>query len=602
MSYAAEPYAQFVEDLLLSVTGGVSRERFVFSLDDAPFRLAPPGPIVPTTLKVFGQVEATFHRFVRDRDFTLVGGNVVDWKIKPDGTPEADATLPDLGTAFFVNYDHRGPGGVAPILTDRNPGSVVRLLTESFAREYAVLSLQLEAVYRAGFLDTAAGRDLDQLVALLGLERRDRTFAAGTVVMSRFTPSPADIFVPEGTRLATNQPPLVEFETSEDRTLHRGSLSLEVPIRALSSGPLGVVPPRAITVIHRPILGIAELANPQGTALGAAPESDEMLRIRARRALEGAGKATNGALTGALSGLPGVREKDVLITEDPLLRPGIVTVNVAAELDDAATVHAIDLIESVRPVGVRVIHNLSASGALGEVTPSANEVSDSEGDPVDSTSGVGLFAPLSLKAVVVPASAALSPQDRVDLKKRAEDALTAVVRDAGVGEAIVYNRAVAALMDVEGVLDVALDLYPVGAPSGPRHRNVFPGKTRRPSIETKDGALLEVRIAAELLALDVTVAITLLGAGLLGDPSANLEAARLAVFAALKDNVSALSHLSVNGLLGLVQAPETFRIDSLSYGGEFVTAGVRLNVASPELDVTADELVWIRNLKLAGVA
>jgi len=85
---------------------------------------------------------------------------------------------------FFVNYDLAAQTGAAPLLSDRNPGSVTRLLAESFAREFAVLSRQLEAVYRAGFLDTATGRDLDQLVAILGLNRRDRTYATGTVVFA----------------------------------------------------------------------------------------------------------------------------------------------------------------------------------------------------------------------------------------------------------------------------------------------------------------------------------------------------------------------------------------------------------------------------------
>src|SRR6185503_13197715 len=107
------------------------------------------------------------------------------------------------GSHFFASYE-LSPGVQAPpLLTDRNPGSVVRTLAESFAREYAVLSRQLELVYRGAFIDTAEGRDLDQVVALVGVERRGRTFASGEVVFSRSTPSPADIFIPEGTLVST---------------------------------------------------------------------------------------------------------------------------------------------------------------------------------------------------------------------------------------------------------------------------------------------------------------------------------------------------------------------------------------------------------------
>ena len=77
MSYAAEPYAQFVEDLLLSLTGGVSRERFAFIPENAPFRLSPPGPVVRGTLRVFGQVEGAYHRFVLDTDYELTVDRVI---------------------------------------------------------------------------------------------------------------------------------------------------------------------------------------------------------------------------------------------------------------------------------------------------------------------------------------------------------------------------------------------------------------------------------------------------------------------------------------------------------------------------------------------
>ena len=90
MSYAAEPYAQFVDDLLTALTGGVSREQFVFLPEDGPYRLAPPGPLIKSTLRVFGQAERAFAGFQADRDFGLEG-DLLTWKVRPDGTPAADA-------------------------------------------------------------------------------------------------------------------------------------------------------------------------------------------------------------------------------------------------------------------------------------------------------------------------------------------------------------------------------------------------------------------------------------------------------------------------------------------------------------------------------
>lgn len=606
MSYAAEPYAQFVADLLTSLTGGVIRERFLFLPEEAPFRLLPPGPIIPSTLVVFGQVDRQYRRFRRDQDFVLTSEAVVEWRAQSDGTPAAGAVWPDEGTAFFVNYDHKGPsptGGVTPILTDRNPGSVVRTLAESFGREYAVLSKQLESVYEAGFIDTAGGRDLDQLVALVGVERRTRAHAGGAVVFGRSTPADADIAVPAGTRVSTGDAPGVVFETTGDGTLHRGALSVELPVRAVAGGGEGVVPPLAIRVIHRPIHGIESVSNPQGTELGAADETDAALRARAKRALETAGRATTGALLGALGTLPGVREKDIHLGEDPLSRPGVVVLSLAAELEASRCADALDLIERTRPVGVRVIHRLECPGASAEVVPGEGGAPDEDDETVDSLSaGETLFRPVTLKAILVPAAAGLGAAERAALQKRGEEAARAVVGEAGVGEVLVYNRVVAALMQIEGVLDVAVELSPADQPHAARRRNLVPGSTRRPTVDPDQGGVLEVRVAGRLLALDVTVGIELVGAGLLGDLAANMDAARLAVAAQLRDGLPGRSAISKAALRGVVAGNETYRLTTLEYKAEYVNDGVRIKDQSPPVTLTALETAWIRNVVLAPAA
>ena len=604
MSYAAEPYAQFVDDLLTALTGGVSREQFVFLPEDGPYRLAPPGPLIKSTLRVFGQAGNTFARFQADRDFALEG-DLLTWKARPDGTPAADAVWPDAGTPFYVNYDAMAPAGAAPLLSDRNPGSVTRLLAESFAREYAVLSRQLESVYQAGFLETATGRDLDQVAALLGLTRYTRAFAVGTVVFSRSTPAPADVFIPAGTRLSTAEPPAVVFETTEDRTLHRGSLSAEAPVRATTTGAAGVVPARTIQVIHRPILGIETASNPQTTAFGGADEQDEALRARARRALEGAGKATAGALLAALATLPTVREKDVGIDEDPLSRPGVITLRVAAPLTDATCRQAVALIETTRPAGVRVLHDLDRPVPPAELSPGPNPDDDTAAPAEAAPPEEGLFLPVAVKAILLPASGALTPQDRTALKRRGEEAIRAVVGEAGIGEPVVYHRLAAALMAIEGVQDVTLELYanlPGQLP--PSHRNLIPPKTLRPTAEAQHGGLIQVEIGGQLVALDLTVGIALQGAGLVGDQVANLVNARIQVAGQLRDAVGTLASLSVAALKGAIVPRETFTITSLSFTMEYSEAGVRINKlfteADPAVPVSPLQRLWVRTVKLAG--
>ena len=207
MSFAAEPYATFVDDLLANLTGGASRVRFRFVDDELPFQLGAHERVRPESLRVIGIAGGAFTEFVVGRDFDFTEDGTLAWRESEPGVPAAGATWPDPGTDVWVGFD-RLPGGPAPLLTDRNPGSVVRTLAECFARELAVLCHQLELVYQGAFVDTAGGRDLDQLAALVGLERRGVTNAYGEVVFRRSSPAPADITVVAGTLVSTAQAPL----------------------------------------------------------------------------------------------------------------------------------------------------------------------------------------------------------------------------------------------------------------------------------------------------------------------------------------------------------------------------------------------------------
>lgn len=607
MSYAAEPYAQFVDDLLTAMTGGETRQRFVFLPEEEPFRLAAPGPVLPGTVRVFGQLDGAYHRFLPHQDWELTDGSVIDWQ------EAGGAVRPDEGTAFFVNFEVQRSADVLLPLTDRNPGSVTRLLAESFAREFAVLSRQLDAVYRAGFVETAEGRDLDELASLVGVERRRGTFAAGSAVFSRSTPSPADVFIPAGTRLSTSQPPLVELETAEDRTLRRGELSAEAPIAARVPGAAGVVPANSVTVIHRPILGVESVANPQATRFGAAEESDEALRLRVRRALEGDGGATTGALLAALTSLPGLRENDVRLSEDHLAHPGVVEIQVALpdldlEESDRLAAQAVERIEEMRPVGVRVQHNLPVSAPAGGSVPGPGEREETEGEAPVTTGSAAIGEggtdttrmPVEVDVRVTPAAATLSTRDRAELERLVAETADAFVDRAGIGEVLVYNRLVADLMALPGVLDVDVRISPVSPAAENRRRNVFPADPGlRPVLERVD-----VEIGGQLVVLHVTASVTLQGAGLVGDPAANKAEARRQIEQLLRDNLGSLGslggELTPRALGALLAEPEAFTA-TLHYTADFAEAGVRVRKRDAALPLTGLESLWIADVALTDV-
>ncbi len=605
MTYAAEPYAQFVDDLLSALTGGQVREQFRFLPELQPFKLATTSAVLPATLRVSGLVDAAYFRFRSPTDFALGPQNTIVWKATPEGLPAKDAVWPDVASSFFAAYETTD---AARLLTDRNPGSVTRLLAESFAREYAVLSRQLEAVYQAGFVETAGGRDLDQLATLVGATRRRRLSAGGSVVFARSTPAPADVTVNAGTRLSTAEPPAMQFETTEDRTLQRGNLSVEVPVQALEPGPAGVVAAGAIRVVNRPILGIDTVANPQATRFAGSDETDDALRARARRAHEGAAKATTGALLSALSTLPGLREKDVRIGEDYLAHPGVVKLTVALpEMSSAAERssaidQAVALIESTRPVGVRIEHNIDAPLPAGAATAGAGVTAEGGAEPV--TVGVaeaadGLFLSVDANIELTPTTLALAPEARAELERKGREVTDAFIDEAGIGEALVYNRLVAQLMQLEGVLDVAVELFPQNAPGGPRRRNVVAGN---PQVRPVTG-VIDVKIGGSLIMLDLTVDFILTDLGALGDRDTAFEVARSEAAAKLKDGLAALASgaiLSVTLLKGMVPNTATYSLDNLHYHAEYVDAGVRIHQQDVQVPLSGLERLWIRRVALSG--
>src|SRR5262249_51544158 len=153
----------------------------------------------------------------------------------------------------------------------------------------------------------------------------------------------------------------------------------------------------------------------------------------------------------------------------------VLTLSIAAPLDAVSGQRALGLIESSRPAGMRVIHNLDAPAPLGSLTPGENAVTDDSEPPAEATAAPGpLHFPVVAAAVLLPTSASLSPQARNTLKREGEAVVRAFVAAAGVGETLVYNRLVADLMALDGVLDVTLELYPLGALAGARHKNVQP--------------------------------------------------------------------------------------------------------------------------------
>jgi len=612
MTFVAQPYERFVDDLLTSLTGGVIREEHLFRGADDSYSLGA-ADAVDFSIRVFGQRDQAFALFDAQNDYSFDGANAaIRWKKK--------ARLPDEHSYFYVNYYRRE---VTPTLTDRNPGSVVTLLSQAIAREWAVLHKQMEEIYRSAFVELATGSALDHVVALLGLERRDAKFASGEVVFKRTAPATGDITIPAGTLVSTEQ--AINFSTTDRRTLRKGQLSVSVPVRAETAGVEGKVDALAIDVLNRPIFGIDSVSNSAATVFASEKETDEELRRRMQATLERAGGATVEAIRYKLiEDVAEVNEGNVQITENAQ-SPGVVELRFGLQSDSPDLVRRIeDAIFASRPAGVRITHNLptgrlSAGGAGISRAQAQVDFALSKRSPAQPLSPDVLaempngMMPLRIEAFLRLAQPNLSATQKETIEDGARQAILSYVSALPMGEAVVYNRLVANVMAVEGIRDADLLL-------GAEHQGRFEGwrgnlgtDNRKVLIDTQHifvGLMDEIveltlAIAVEAKA-GTTPAATALQAAVAAD-SPTSHAVTDAIATELVTLSGALKRQALQDSIRAVLARQDVPLqlsgpNALTMSCRYVESG-RLLKNTEEVPLAENEVLQLQglSLKLAGV-
>lgn len=295
----------------------------------------------------------------------------VDWRydgrLQWIGAPADESSRLDIETVW-----REPPSG----LTDFNPGSVAGTLMRAVARELALMYAQMDQAYRRAFIDDATGVALDNVVALLGVERIAAQASRGRVTFLRKKPAPQAVVVPAGTRVADKAgrtfvtqadaqirasaeelrtpagklvtvtdkigeligvwpkaqnpdtaPPLAVEKGFgiEERSIRlvamppAGELrvrykprSASVDVQALQPGPEGNVNAQSLTLMPTPPKDIDAVVNEDPTEGGQVAEADDRLRERAKHALERAGNATLNAIRFAVLQIDGVQGVEVL--------------------------------------------------------------------------------------------------------------------------------------------------------------------------------------------------------------------------------------------------------------------------------------------------
>lgn len=353
MSFTPRNYEQIVNDMLTTLTGGTVRETVLVSADSNGLVLQKlrNRPIERVShLEVFFQDEEGNPQSFRyaASDFELI--NAEGGLEQPDRIRILEgARQPQVNDSFQVNYY---PAQTPPVpLTDVQPGSVTRTLIETFAREMAVTNLHLDHVYHAAFLETATGKSLERVVALLGLKRFPGGFPLVKLRFQRRPNTPGQITIPAGT--AVTDANGTRYQTLQALTLDPFETSRDV-LAAGETKTTAVVEANQLTFPETVIAGIELVTNPDSAYQITQPESDGDLRQRARQAMLAGVGGTIEALIGGVQAVEGV--KNATFTEQPNGYPGEIRLNIVYGDDSDIVKAAVNQrINTLRPAGIRVI-------------------------------------------------------------------------------------------------------------------------------------------------------------------------------------------------------------------------------------------------------
>jgi len=169
-------------------------------------------------------------------------------------------------------------------------GCDVAVRLYALAAQVYALYVQADWVSRQSFPQTAEGEYLDRHAALRGLERKAGAAAQGVIRFQAGAAAEQDRTIAAGTVCMTAG--LIRFETTQEAVLTAGTMSIDVPIRAVEAGAAGNVSAGTITAMAVAPVGIAGCTNPAACIGGRDEESDESLR---ERVLETFKRLPNGA-------------------------------------------------------------------------------------------------------------------------------------------------------------------------------------------------------------------------------------------------------------------------------------------------------------------
>lgn len=219
-------------------------------------------------------------------------------------------TFDELYSAVREEIESRNPG-----LTDWYEGSNLDALTGAASIAADEVIRIVLSLFRAQFVDTAEGDDLDALALdRFGLVRNEAVASRGTLTFTRGT-STGTITIPAGTVVegTGTDGETVQVATSAAADLVAGASTVDVSATCTVTGPSGNVAIGTLTTIPTPLVADPDLTVTNGGRFvgGADEESDDAFRARIRRYFQTLRRGTVAALEAGALSVPGVAHASV---------------------------------------------------------------------------------------------------------------------------------------------------------------------------------------------------------------------------------------------------------------------------------------------------
>lgn len=292
----------------------------------------------------------------------------------------------------------------------------------------------VEVVARAVIPVSSFGVWLDDWAESLGLERNDAAFAGGTVTFTGANGSTIATGQQVTTTTGPEGDPIAFQVDAPGGTIGVGG-TLDLPVTAVEAGSAGMVPAGSITIPTPAITGVTAVSNATATTGGADIETDEQLNKRVREALSGdVGAGNIAAYVRWGKDYPGI---------------GFVTVIPHARGPGTVDVYITDLNNDPMPPAAVTAFQAALDPVAGEgrgIAPIGHDV-----DVLTPTA-----FPVTVTATVTHETgySLTGAGGTIATHATIEAAIRRYVDGLEVGDDVVRNKVVAAIVDVVGVANV----------------------------------------------------------------------------------------------------------------------------------------------------